>query len=62
MTAGKLTSMWPAELLPVALEELEDDAEVPALDSLPWQKYLPLMTCLVLESAKNALQFKVPEL
>ncbi len=36
--AGKLTSLCPAELLPVGLEELEADALVPAppgFDSLP---------------------------
>ena len=40
ITAGKLTSMWPAELLPVGLEEDEADALVPAppgLDTLPEQ-------------------------
>lgn len=40
MTAGKLTSIWPAELLPVGLELDEADALVPAppgLATLPWQ-------------------------
>lgn len=40
MTAGKLTSIWPAELLPVGLELDEADAVVPAppgLATLPWQ-------------------------
>lgn len=59
MTAGKLTSIWPAELLPVGLEEAEADALVPAppgLDTLPEHSKLPLMTCLLVLSAENALQ------
>lgn len=59
MTAGKLTSVWPAELLPVGLEVLEADALVPAppgLETLPEQTKLPLMTCLLVLSAWNALQ------
>ena len=30
ITAGMLTSMWPAALLPVGLEDDEEDAVVPA--------------------------------
>ena len=38
MTAGKLTSIWPAALFPVGFEVLEADAVVPAppgFDTLP---------------------------
>ena len=59
--------MFAASLLPVDFDEAEleeDDGLVPAPPGfawLPWQTYLPLITCLLFLSAANAEQSICPD-